>query len=93
MLQLPVPRTEPPRGIALTLLPRRGEFQAACSEIGIEPITKPWDQRGDALSYVISKNLHRRHLNESQRAMVAPKIATMRQGGNGSKQHARANPP
>ena len=50
----------------------------ACAEIGVEPITKPWDQRGDALTYVISKNLHRRHLNESQRAMVAAKIATMR---------------
>jgi hypothetical protein len=42
------------------------------------PITKPWNQRGDALSYVISKNLHRRHLNESQMAMVAAKIESFR---------------
>lgn len=38
-----------------------------------------------ALAYVISKNLKRRHLDKSQRAMVANRIANMRRGDN---QHA-----
>jgi N6-adenosine-specific RNA methylase IME4 len=35
---------------------------------------------GDPLAFVISKNLQRRMLDESQRAMVAAKLANMRQG-------------
>jgi hypothetical protein len=65
----------------------------ACLELGIEPITKLWDQRGDPLSYVVSKNLHRRHLSESQRAMVTAKIANMKHGGDRGNQHTGGKAP
>jgi hypothetical protein len=35
---------------------------------------------GDPLDYVISRNLQRRHLNETQRGMVAAKKANMKSG-------------
>jgi N6-adenosine-specific RNA methylase IME4 len=43
---------------------------------------------GDPLAWVISKNLQRRHLNESQRAWVAAKIANIQLGDN---QYGSAN--
>lgn len=54
----------------------------ACDEIGIEPTFRDMDFTSDEeiLSFVLSQNLHRRHLDESQRAMVAAKIATMKEG-------------
>jgi hypothetical protein len=53
----------------------------ACVEAKIEP--KPREFIGtDPLGYVLSANLHRRHLNESQRAMVAAKLATLELGAN-----------
>ena len=57
----------------------------ACAEIGIEPDVRPY--RGDKpLDFVISANLRRRHLNESQRAMVAAKLSEgSKHGGDKSK--------
>jgi ParB-like chromosome segregation protein Spo0J len=37
---------------------------------------------GDPLKFVISANLHRRHLNETQRAVVAGKLVNTKVGGN-----------
>lgn len=43
----------------------------ACTELGIEPDFEIWNGRGSLAAFVVSLNLHRRHLTESQRAMGA----------------------
>jgi hypothetical protein len=43
-------------------------------ELGIEPALQPWEGPGNALSFVVSKNLHRRHLTSGQRAMIAVQL-------------------
>ena len=53
----------------------------ACEQLGVEPITRIYEG-ADPLGFVISLNLHRRHLNESQRAMMASKIANLPRGTN-----------
>jgi ParB-like chromosome segregation protein Spo0J len=54
----------------------------ACKELGIEPKVTRLDPNIDPVKYVISANLHRRHLKESQRAMAAAKLANYKRGDN-----------
>lgn len=54
---------------------------AACDRIGIEATFVQFEG-DDPVAFVLSENLHRRHLNESQRAMVAARIATLEHGGD-----------
>lgn len=55
--------------------------------LGIEPATVEYDG-DDPLAYVISKNMARRHLDTSQRAMVAAKIANLPKGRPVKEKHA-----
>lgn len=61
-----------------TLLDGRNRL-AACEKAGVNPTFRQHD--GDATRFIISANLRRRHLNESQRAMVAARLANMPLGG------------
>jgi N6-adenosine-specific RNA methylase IME4 len=62
------------------LLDGRNRWRA-CELAGVEPKLRDWSgTQEQALRYGISLNLNRRHLDESQRAMVAARVADMRQG-------------
>jgi len=52
----------------------RNRFRA-CSDAGVEPQFKTWaGEDSELASFVLSVNLHRRHLDTSQRAMVAARV-------------------
>ena len=43
----------------------------ACTKAGIEPQLREWDGEGSLVEFVVSLNLHRRHLSQSQKAMIS----------------------
>ncbi len=62
------------------LLDGRNRWRA-CQLLGIEPKVCKIEEshKFDPLRYVLSKNLHRRHLSESQRSMVAARVRSLYQ--------------
>jgi hypothetical protein len=63
----------------------------ACDEIGLKCPTREWvGIESDLVPFVLSLNLKRRHLDASQRAMVAAGVANLERGAN---QHAQICAP
>jgi hypothetical protein len=60
------------------ILDGRNRYRA-CQALGLHCATRDY-LGNDPLGFVLSMNLQRRHLDESQRAMIAARLATMRQG-------------
>lgn len=74
------------------ILDGRNRYMAA-RDLGQDfPVADFEGTDAEALSYVLSTNLHRRHLTESQRAAVAAKLANMGHGGDRKSDQA-ANLP
>jgi N6-adenosine-specific RNA methylase IME4/ParB-like chromosome segregation protein Spo0J len=69
------------------ILDGRNRYRA-CQATGTDCSFKVYEGN-DPAAYVVSLNLKRRHLDESQRAMVAAKLATLRRGDN---QHTEGLP-
>lgn len=60
---------------------------AACIIAGVKPVYEPFvGTDAQMLAYVVSVNIHRRHLTTAQRAEIAAQIATMSVGDN---QHSK----
>ena len=53
----------------------------ACEQLGKELMVREYDGK-DPIGFVLSINLHRRHLDTSQRAMVAASLANLKVGTN-----------
>ncbi len=62
----------------------------ACELAGVRPNTIVWSGK-DPVAFVVSANLHRRHLDSSQRAMIAQSIANLDHGVNKRKESPKGD--
>jgi len=65
----------------------------ACQRAGMPPTFIEWSGTGSVVAWILSTNLHRRHLTDQQRAMVAGRVAAALalEGREKSVQNLRKN--
>jgi len=65
----------------------------ACQRAGVPPTFIEWSGTGSVVAWILSTNLHRRHLTDQQRAMVAGRVAAALaiEGREKSVQNLRKN--
>lgn len=49
----------------------------ACCDLGVEPSYRTWGGDGSLVAFVVSLNLHRRHLDTGQRSMIGLSVKRM----------------
>jgi hypothetical protein len=72
------------------ILDGRNRYRA-CLAAGVGPVFRPFTG-DDPIRFVLAANIHRRHLTESQRAMIAAQIATRQHGGDRKSDQAATLP-
>lgn len=61
------------------ILDGRNRYRCAM-ELKIKPKTRKWDEKGSIVAFVVGMNINRRHLDASQRAMIAAELSTLLPG-------------
>jgi N6-adenosine-specific RNA methylase IME4 len=79
-LREPILTVSGPDGVVI--LDGRNRYRA-CQAVGVEPRYVPYEGADDEetlLNLILDRNLHRRHLNDGQRAMLAARVANLSKG-------------
>lgn len=64
----------------------------ACLKAKVEPFFVEWDEQGSLVAFILSANLHRRHMNETQRAMLGSRIKELQGNAHGGDRKSDKNP-
>lgn len=72
------------------ILDGRNRYMACC-DLGIAPKTRQWNGQGSAVAFVVSLNIHRRHLSASQRAVISLDVLPMLEEEAAERRRATQN--